>query len=200
MGYPLVSGNKLMINVHYLNSGATPINPTVSIKIQAYKPGVVKTHVGTLFLNQINMSVPVGTTPVDTTSTWGGNPGAASADGSYTIFTSWSHMHKWATKFQALTNNQPFYTEANWDSPQLWYHEPLPSGATNPTNTATGATSPVHMAASQSITWTCTYYNPPGPGAISLTFGDSAQTNVMCIYLGQYYPASPTAPDVIHNL
>jgi hypothetical protein len=32
-----------------------------------------------------------------------------------------------------------------------------------------------------------------------LTFGDSAQTNVMCIYIGQYYPASATAPDVIYT-
>ena len=52
------------------------------------------------------------------------------------------------------------------------------------------------MTSSQSITWSCSYYNDTGA---TLTFGDSAISNVMCIYLGQYYPASPTQPDVIYN-
>jgi hypothetical protein len=36
-----------------------------------------------------------------------------------------------------------------------------------------------------------------------MTFGDSAQTNVMCIYIGQYYPAdttSPSYPDIVSVL
>jgi hypothetical protein len=195
MGYPLVAANYLMINVHYLNATAAAITPTVSITIETAKPGIVKTHVGTLFLNQTTMSVPTTATmasPVDTTGSWGGNPGAVSSDGSYTIFSSWSHMHRTSMDFTASTNNQVFYNEANWDSPGLFWH--IPGFGANPT-TATGSSTPIHMTSSQGISWTCKYYNDTGS---TLTFGDSAKSNVMCIYLGQYYPASATAPDVIY--
>jgi hypothetical protein len=195
MGYPFPAANSFMINVHYLNTGSTPISPTVTITVDAAKPGIVKTHVGTIFLNQNPMNVPVTpmSAPMTFTKSWGGNPGAASADGSYSIFSSWSHMHKWALDFQASTNSTVFYDEKNWDSPGLFWHVP---GFTNPpTTTTTGASSPVHMTSSQGISWSCKYYNDTGA---TLTFGDSALTNVMCIYLGQYYPASATAPDVIY--
>jgi hypothetical protein len=203
MGYPLVAANKLMINVHYLNSGSLPINAQVSIKIQAYKPGVVKTHVGSLFLNQVNMSVPYSATPTLTAQTWPGNPGAASPDGSYTIMSSWSHMHQWATNFVATTNGQTLYSETNWDSPGLFWHVPNPIPNTPNPQTAHGVAGPVHMAANQSITWTCTYnYGPPQFTNVGspLVFGDSAQNNVMCIYLAMFYPANPTAPDSINPL
>jgi hypothetical protein len=181
--------------VHYLNATSAPIQASVSIQIKAAKPGVVKTHVGSLFLNQTTMSVPANATmasPTDTTGIWGGNPLAASSDGSYTIFSSWSHMHRWALEFLASANNQNFYTESNWDSPGLFWH--MPGFGQNPA-TATGSTTPIHMTASQGITWTCKYYNDTGA---PLGFGDSARSSVMCIYIGQYYPASATTPDVIY--
>jgi len=153
--------------------------------------GVVKTHVGTIFLNQTTMSVPATATmaaPYDSTMIWGGDPGIMPP--SYTIFTSWSHMHRWAMKFTAKTGNTTFYTETNWDSPNLFIHAP---NMPEPT-TATGPTQPVQMNGNPSITWDCQYFNDTG---MTLGFGDSALTNVMCIYLGQYYPANPTAPDDI---
>ena len=50
------------------------------------------------------------------------------------------------------------------------------------------------MTNSTPITWDCTYFNNTGA---ALTFGDSAQTNAMCIYLAQYYPANAQNPDDI---
>jgi hypothetical protein len=191
MGYPLVGQNFLMINVHYLNTGSTPITANVSIDITPAKAGVVKTHVGTIFLNQTTMSVPATATmaqPYDSSMIWGGDPGIMPA--SYTIFTSWSHMHRWAMKFSATTGSNTFYTEKNWDSPNLYIHAP---GMPEPT-TATGPTQPIQMNGNPAITWDCQYYNDTGA---VLGFGDSALNNVMCIYLGQYYPANPMAPDDI---
>jgi hypothetical protein len=195
MGYPLQASSLLMINVHYLNTSSSPITPTVTITVDAAAPGVVSTHVGTLFLNQNPMNIPVTpmSSPVLSTKSWAGNPGAVSADGSYNIFTSWSHMHHWGLDIQASTNNQVFYDETNWDSPGLFYHGTPPAGASNPV-TAHGASSPVHMTQSQGITWSCSYYNDTGA---TLTFGDSAVSSVMCIYMGQYYPADANNPDVI---
>jgi hypothetical protein len=197
MGYPLPAANYLMINIHYLNTSSQAISPTVSITIEAAKPGVVKTHVGTLFLNQTAMTIPTTATmasPVISSASWTGNPNAPSSDGSYYIFSSWSHMHQWALDFKATTNNQVFYEEKNWDSPGLFWH--MPGFGPNPT-TATGSATPIHMPASATISWQCSYYNDTG---MTLNFGDSANKSVMCIYLGQYYPANPSAPDVIAAL
>jgi hypothetical protein len=192
MGYPLVGANYLMINVHYLNTGSTPIDASVSITITPAKAGLVKTHVGTIFLNQTSMSVPAATPPTsyDSTLTWNGDP--AVLPSSYTIFTSWSHMHQWATKFTATTGGNVIYTETNWDSPNLFIHSPAFAG--KEPSTATGSMQPIPMTNTTPITWDCTYFNNTGA---TLTFGDSAKSNVMCIYLAQYYPANAQNPDDI---
>ncbi len=192
MGYPLVSANGLMINAHYLNTGSTPINPTVSITIYPAKAGVVTVHVGTIFLNNTFFSVPNGTV-----NQWFASTQTPITAENYTIFTNWSHMHKWATDFQALTNNTVFYDETNWDEPALI--TAAPAGVT-PAPAHTSPMLPLSMTAGQSITWQCKYTNMTG---MNLTFGDSAQTNVMCIYMGLYYPAdttSPSYPDIVSIL
>jgi hypothetical protein len=192
MGYPIVGTNQLMINVHYLNASSTAVNASVQITLYPAKAGVVKTHVGTLFLDQTGISIPTSATklqPTDSSSTWSGN---SSLPADYSIFTSWQHMHQTAINFTASTNGKVFYSDSNWDSPGLFYHA---NGMTEP-STATGQLSAIPMTNSQSITWDCSYYNNTGS---TLTFGDSAAKNVMCIYLGQYYPADASNPDIIVN-
>jgi hypothetical protein len=190
MGYPIVGGNSLMINVHYLNTGTTTINATATIKLYPAKPGVVTTHVGSIFLNQTGMSIPPTpmTSPIISSATWIGD---GTLPANYNIITSWQHMHYTSLKFNAMTNGTSFYTDTNWDSPNLYFHAP---GMTEPT-TATGPKQSVPMTNSQSITWECTYYNPT---SATLTFGDFAQKSVMCIYIGQYYPANASAPDIVY--
>jgi hypothetical protein len=195
MGYPLQATDSLMINTHYLNASATAIQATASITIEAAKPGIVKTHVGVIFLSSQSITVPASATmsnPSISSNTWGGNAKAASDDGSYTIFTSWTHMHHWGLQLSATTDNHVFYTESNWNEPGFYWH--MPGYTSSPT--ATGDTSPVKMTASQGISWGCKYYNDTGK---KLTFGESAQTNVMCIYSAQYYPASATSPDILFS-
>jgi hypothetical protein len=192
MGYSLVGSNQVMINAHYLNASSESITANVSITITPAKAGVVQTHVGSLFLNNSSLSVPATATmsnPYQATETWSGGSGVPSA---YSIFTSWSHMHQWGLKFSASTGSTTFYTETNWNSPGLFLHAP---GMQEP-STAAGPLSYVPMTSSSPITWDCSYFNNTGA---TLTFGDSAKTNVMCIYIGQYYPASATAPDIIYT-
>jgi len=110
--------------------------------------------------------------------TWNGDSIILPAN--YSLYSSWSHMHRWGLNFTASTNGETFYKETNWDSPPLFFHDPV-----------------IPMTSSQSITWTCTYYNDTGG---TLIFGDSAVTNVMCIYVGQYFPANATTPDVVYPL
>jgi hypothetical protein len=181
MGYPLVAANSLMLNIHYLNTTSMAMNPTVSITIERAKPGVVKTHVGTIFLNQTSLSVPAGvsmSSPVPTTATWNGD--TTDLPSTYSLYASISHMHQWGLDFTASTNGSVFYNNTNWSSPPLFIHNPV-----------------ISMSSSQSITWTCSYYNDTGA---TLTFGDSAKSNIMCIYMGDYFPANATQPDVLASL
>ncbi len=185
MGYPIVSANGLMMNAHYLNTGSVAITPTVSITIYPAKSGVVTTHVGSIFLNNTVFSVPAMTT----TPTWYPKTQTPITAEDYTIFTNWSHMHQYASDFQAQTNGATYYDEMNWNEPTLITSENDPMHVL-----------PLQMKAGQSITWQCKYTNPT---SMDMPFGDYAQTNVMCIYIGQYYPAdttSPSYPDIISVL
>src|SRR5207248_818565 len=117
--------------------------------------------------------------PVAETKTW--TPASGQLPATYNIFTSWSHMHRTSIDFQASANGSMFYEEKNWDSPPLFVHSPE-----------------MQMSGTAPITWTCSYYNDTGS---TLTFGDSAKTNVMCIYMAQYYPVvDPKNPDLIQVL
>jgi hypothetical protein len=185
MGYPLVAANGLMMNSHYLNTGSTATTPTVSITIYPAKPGVVTTHVGSIFLNNTLFSVPKMTT----TPTWYAKTQTPITAEDYTILSHWSHMHKYSTDFQALVGTNKFYDEADWSEPQMI------NAGTDPMHLL-----PMPVKASTAITWQCLYTNPTSS---DMTFGDSAQTNVMCIYIGQYYPAdttSPSYPDIVSVL
>jgi hypothetical protein len=77
-------------------------------------------------------------------------------------------MHKQGIHFVATTSTgQTLYDGTEWA-------EPTPKSF-NP---------PLHLASGTRITWACTYNNTTGK---TLTFGESAGTNEMCIFPGEFY-------------
>lgn len=183
MGYPLVAANGLMMNLHFLNTGTEPINAQATVTIHTAKPGVVTTHVGNLFLNNQSMSVPANTP--ESAPIWQSASNTPITTFDYNILQSWSHMHMYGLTFEALLSpsTTPFYTETNWNAPPVTNYWP----------------NPIAVPMGTQITWQCQYYNPTGA---TMTFGDSALTNVMCIYFGQYYPtvspSTPGYPDIVN--
>jgi hypothetical protein len=174
-----------MMNSHYLNTTSQPITPTVTITIYPAKAGVVTIHVGSIFLNNTLFAVPAMTT----TPTWYPKSMAPITAEDYTIITHWSHMHQYSSDFQASMNGSTFYDEPDWSEPKML------NANTDPMHLL-----PMQVKAGTSITWQCKYTNPTSN---AMSFGDSAQTNVMCIYIGQYYPAdttSPSYPDIVSVL
>jgi len=199
MGYPIATDHGLMINVHYLNTSSKPLPVQASIKIWPANPGFVKTHVGTIFENQTKLTVAWGEDHVwhSTTNAPGG---LSPLSKPYTIFSHWSHMHKWATDFQMSIGGTMVYEEPDWGEPRLI------TAVNDPLHKL-----PIQVPGNTPLTWKCQYTNngsmyPKTTGAAvdgSLTFGDSAQFNVMCIYMAQYYPAQdglPGYPDVVDVL
>jgi hypothetical protein len=179
MGYPLVGTNGLMMNVHYLNTTSEAITAAAKITIYTAVPGTVTTHVGTIFLNNAMMSIAANT-PMTSPQWISQTTTPVSISGNYQIFSSWQHMHQYALEFQASINNSVIYDSKQWDEPPLTLHNPY-----------------LQVQANTAITWQCNYYNPTNS---LMTFGDSAATNIMCIYMAQYFPADATNPDYISPL
>jgi hypothetical protein len=169
MGYPLPAANGLMMNLHYLNTTADTITASATITITAAKPGVVTTFVGNLFLNNSMITVPANAPPA-----WYSQTTVPISDHDYQIVQAFSHMHETATAFQATlgSSTTPFYNISGpsaWSNPPLQYYTP-----------------PLQVPSGTSINWQCQYDSTD----MTLTFGDSAQTSVMCIFFGMYYPVT----------
>ena len=83
-----------------------------------------------------------------------------------------SHMHSRAISFSGTTSTgQTIYKGTSWNEPVPVQYKPAMS-----------------VSAGTVITWACTYNNTTGQ---TLTFGESANTNEMCILAGVAYPATP---------
>ncbi len=130
------------------------------------KPNVVTNHAGVLFLNNSAITVAASCTS--------GCQSTASYQLTQDVYvlSADSHMHKYATNFVATTSTGvTLFTTTQWAEPPPENYSP-----------------PLHLASGTTITWTCTDVNTTGE---ELTFGESAQTNVI-VHLSQniFYPVS----------
>jgi hypothetical protein len=155
----------LMLNGHYINPGATPFEATVTAVLHKAAPGTVTQHAGVMFFNDVGLRVPPGTSTSKST---------CSLPGNIHVLNAVSHMHQRATGFTATTaDGTQLYQTDQWADPKARVFSP-----------------PLGIDAQTTVTWGCTYNNET---ATTLTFGEFAQTNVMCIFTAHYWPISNTA-------
>jgi hypothetical protein len=161
VGRSLKGTDGLRILVHLLNPSAQTVTARVTITMRWVAPTAVQSLAVSLFLNNAVLVVPTGVSTQSRTFT---------VPSDIELMSAVSHMHSRATKFSATTNTGTvIYQGTNWN-------EPVP-GQFNPNLSITQGTV---------ITWACTYNNTTGT---TLTFGESANTNEMCILAGVAYPA-----------
>ena len=87
-------------------------------------------------------------------------------------------MHQRATNFVASdSTGRTLYQTTVWAEPKPVIYSP-----------------PVHLPSGTTITWSCTYVNDTGS---TLTFGESAANNVMCISEFIYFPVQDPANPVV---
>ena len=55
------------LNGHYINTGASPIEGTVTAILHKAKPGTVQQHAGVIFMNDVRLTVPPGTSTSSST-------------------------------------------------------------------------------------------------------------------------------------
>ena len=170
MGATIPATTGFTINAHFINSGTSALTANLSLTMYVAKPGQVTQHIGPVFLNQALLSVPATGQPSTSTSSY-----ALPQDVNFLLGA--SHMHQRATHFISTANGQTLYETTQWAEPPPKIYSPA-----------------LHLGTGTTITWSCTYVNDTGS---TLTFGESAATNVMCISEFIYYPVSDVTNPVI---
>lgn len=161
IAYRVGAGEGLYFQMHYINATPAPITAHVTYRMGTIAKGSVKELAGELFYSMWNLKVPTGKSTQEQTC-------KAPYDMNLTLAT--GHMHKHGLTFDAAVNGQPVYHTSDWDSPQ-WKDFPAPG---------------YQVKQGDAIHWACNFDNETG--AI-LKFGDSAEKNEMCIFVGLFWPA-----------
>ncbi len=163
----LIKGTEgVRMNAHYINTSNKTLTAHVSVVLYVAKPGTVSSYSAQIFFN--NPAILVG--PHAT----GHATKTCNIPSDVKLFGVSSHMHQFGTHFTATTDDgRSVYETDTWDNPEVKIFDP-----------------PMDLATGSSITYTCDYNNPTSS---TLTFGDSAYTNEMCILSGRYFPAADGA-------
>jgi hypothetical protein len=165
MATKLAGTTGVRIQLHYLSTADTNKMVNATIKLSPVDYSTVTKWVSELYFNQLNVHVAPGTNQVISTTC-----SIPSNYGQIGLVVGSSHMHKRGTHFTAQTSTGVMLTDVNtWDEPPSNFYDP-----------------PIMMSPGDKITWTCTYDNETGR---TLTFGESAENNEMCIFLARFYSA-----------
>jgi hypothetical protein len=150
------------VQIHYFNSSPDPVKVEIAVTIRADDPEAVPTLASQLFINTISIDVPAFST--------GHAQKKCPVKKDLNLYATASHMHRHGTYFTARADDgQLLFETDQWEEPTPWIFDP-----------------PRRLRAGSQIQIDCDYKNDtPTP----LRFGESADTNEMCILTGVYYPA-----------
>jgi hypothetical protein len=149
------------MNAHYINAGTNPVQGNVAVTMAVADPGTVTQHAGAMQTVLLSIAVPPGGQPVTVGS-------SCTLMQDMNVMVVVSHMHHQASHFIATTGGMTLLETDQWSDPPaagFWPALALKSGA--------------------DFTWSCIYTNDT---LTTLTYGPSAQTNVMCNAVITFYP------------
>lgn len=162
VGRVVPGSNGFQIMAHYLNSSTDKIHAVIAVTVHATDPANVPIHASQIFSNTLSVSIPPNSKATIKHSC--GIPKDVN------LFTAASHMHSHGVYYTARSSDgQLLYETKDWAEPEPWTFSP-----------------PRLLKAGSTIDVACDFDNPTDQ---SLSFGESAATNEMCIFVGGYYPA-----------
>lgn len=161
IAYKVGAGEGLYFQMHYINATPAPITAAVNYRMGTIAREAVRELAGELFYSMWNLKVPTGKSTQEQT---------CKAPHDLNLMLATGHMHKHGLTFDAWVNNQPVYHTSDWDAPK-WAAYEHPG---------------FQVKQGDPIRWACAYDNQTGA---VLKFGDSADKNEMCIFVGLYWPA-----------
>ena len=161
----------LRMQSHYVNTTDKPLHARVEVKLTAVDPAAVTRWVAQMHFNRTVLRIPPGMgQQVTTTCT------IPNTFGPIGLLSAVSHMHRHGVHFLAKTSAGTTLLETTeWDEAPPTVYD-----------------TPVMLNPGDAISWTCTYNNDT---QTTLTFGDSALKNEMCIYIARFF-SSPSGDDL----
>lgn len=162
VGRFLIGTEGIRILTHYLNTGTSVVHADVRVELTAVDPATIETQASYVFMNTMAIDIAP--------HTHGTATGSCPVPNDIELIFASSHMHQRGVHFIAKAEDgTTLYETTQWSDPAPARYDP-----------------PLHVPGGTSITWTCDYDNTTD---MTLTFGQSAVTNEMCIFGGIYYPA-----------
>jgi hypothetical protein len=172
MAIKMKGASGLRLQIHYVNTGSDPITGSATLKFSPVDATKVTKWTATYYLSRIGLTVPPGTGQVVSTTC-----SMPAAYGQIGLVAAGSHMHMRGVHFVAHTSTGvSLVDDTSWNEPPTYSYDPA-----------------VMLNPGDSITWACTYDNNTG---VTLTFGDSAIKNEMCILGGLYYSTNPDGAQI----
>ncbi|APR77682.1 Hypothetical protein A7982_03029 [Minicystis rosea] len=150
----------LRMQSHYLNTTGQDLTAKVSITFHLAKSGTVTAHAGVLFVVDPKINIPPQQTGVVKHD--------CNLPFDMNLVKVSSHMHKHGTNFVSTIGDKPVFNTTQWDEPTPALFSPAMS-----------------VKGGEPLSFSCTFKND---SAQALTFGESAESNEMCIFVGVYYP------------
>ena len=151
------------VQMHYFNASDQPIKAHVTINADALPAGAPFTKTAAYVTYNASISIPPGTNDVEEK--------ACNAPAGAKFWLMSTHAHKQAIKTEVLDGTTVVFSSTDWEHPgaQTWM------------------TTPFQTFTSGKVTYRCTYNNPTNR---TITSGDSAATDEMCMASGYYFPAT----------
>jgi hypothetical protein len=170
IGVAIPPSSGLRYQLHFVNTTGSEAVASVTTKYHVAAPGSITEHAGQLLFSNEDITIPPGV-PTQVTKT-------CSVPQDLSILGVSAHVHTHAVDFVATTGGTELYETKGWSDPVPKRFDP-----------------PFPLPANQAVTFTCSYVNDT---AQTITFGESAVTNEMCILGAIYYPvADVTSPNVV---
>jgi hypothetical protein len=171
VGRFLPATDGLRLQVHYLNTSLDPLKVEAKFSVRYVDGDRIRDKAAGVFLNNLGLTVPPGKSTVTK---------SYALERDIKLLVAVSHMHRHATEFVSTTDDgQQLFESKEWDGPTPAAFSPA-----------------LDLSAGTTITWNCSFENETGA---TLTFGESASKNEMCIFNGVYYPA-PDGSSITQNL
>jgi hypothetical protein len=160
-----------MLNMHFINPGATTAYPQVKLNFLSAQNVQYKAEAMVSFNTSIH--VPAATSAGPGTQTVGGTCTAAAGSQFFAI-TTHTHKHAVETKVNYVSGGQTrnLVDTTDWEHPDVAVWQ-APNFLT--------------VKQGDSFTYSCSYANS---SSSAVTVGDTAASNEMCMAIGYYFPAA----------
>jgi hypothetical protein len=161
VGMTVAAGQKLFVQMHYLNTTESDLTVSVNLKGHTFPSGQSYVRAAPYITFHPGINVPAGQT--------GSAEGTCAVPPDKKFFIMSTHAHRFATRTEVFDGQSMVFESDDWEEPGAvaWAAEPFYSFGTN-------------------LRYRCEYNNTL---TTDIQTGDSAQTDEMCMAVGYFFPA-----------